>query len=153
MYIKKLLSLHVLFNINKYWLYSLHKYFNYNQSFIFIYKNNYIQSKNNFISFINLFQIYFFKKEIFYTKLKYSRVPQFDVSATGIASFLSAAVGVLICEKTGFELLDGGDFLYLIGYIVILYWSLSHFIHLLNSTTFIFSFWYIFSLSFYKNLN
>ena len=53
-----------------------------------------------------------FKHENAYTKLKYSRVPQFDASATTAASFLSALIGYLICEKTGFELLDSGDLVF-----------------------------------------
>lgn len=56
--------------------------------------------------------IYFFKHEPTFTKLKYSRVPQFDASATTVASFLSALIGYLICEKTGFELLDSGDLVF-----------------------------------------
>ena len=60
--------------------------------------------------------IYFIKKEKIYTKLKYSRVPQFDTSSGAVASLLAALLGFLITERFGFELLDSGDF-----YIIILY--------------------------------
>lgn len=64
------------------------------------------------------FRIYFIKKEVYYTKLKYSRVPQFDTSAGAAASFLSGLYGFMICEKFGFELLDSGDFLFMVLYLV-----------------------------------
>lgn len=63
------------------------------------------------------FNIYFLKKEVYYTKLKYSRVPAFDTASGAVASFLSALFGFMVCEKFGFELLDGGDFLFLILYV------------------------------------
>jgi len=63
------------------------------------------------------FNIYFLKKEVYYTKLKYSRVPAFDTASGAFASFLSALFGFMVCEKFGFELLDGGDFLFLILYV------------------------------------
>ena len=146
LFFKKLIQHNSIYDFNKYWLKSLIKYTEWNSSFTFLYTNYTINKL--YRNYINIITIYFFRKEIFYTKLKYSRVPQFDVSATGVASFLSAAVGVLICEKTGFELLDGGDFLYIILYIFIISWSLIHLVRLLNSTTFLLSFFYIFSLTF-----
>jgi len=63
------------------------------------------------------FNIYFLKKEVYYTKLKYSRVPAFDTASGAVASFFSALFGFMVCEKFGFELLDGGDFLFLILYV------------------------------------
>lgn len=66
----------------------------------------------------NHFTLYFFKKELFYTKLKYSRVPQFDTSAGAAASFLSGLYGFMVCEKFGLELLDGGDFLFTALYLL-----------------------------------
>lgn len=64
------------------------------------------------------FFIYFLRKEVFYTKLKYSRVPQFDTSSGASASFLSGFYGFLVCEKFGFELIDSGDFFFLILYLI-----------------------------------
>jgi len=68
--------------------------------------------------------IYFFKKESFYTKLKYSRVPQFDTSSGGIASLLSGFYGFLVSEKFGFELIDSGDFLFIIVYLILIFYIL-----------------------------
>jgi len=65
-----------------------------------------------------LFDINFLKKEKLYTKLKYSRVPQYDIVSGGSAALLSGFLGFLICEKFGFELLDSGDFYILFMYTV-----------------------------------
>ena len=67
---------------------------------------------------LNLFNIYFLKKERLYTKLKYSRTPQYDIVSGGLAAIFSGFLGFLICEKFGFELLDSGDFYILFMYIV-----------------------------------
>jgi hypothetical protein len=64
------------------------------------------------------YTIYFLRKESFYTKLKYSRVPQFDTASGAVASLLSGFYGFLVCEKFGFELLDSGDFLFIVMYLV-----------------------------------
>lgn len=66
------------------------------------------------------YSIFFLRKEVFYTKLKYSRVPQFDTSAGAAASFLSGMYGFMISEKFGFELIDSGDFLFLALFIAFL---------------------------------
>ncbi len=66
----------------------------------------------------NDFIIYFLNKEVFYTKLKYSRVPQFDTSSGAAASFLSGLYGFMVCERFGFELIDSGDFLFAVLYIL-----------------------------------
>lgn len=63
-----------------------------------------------------LFDINFIRKEKIYTKLKYSRVPQYDVVSGGSAALFAGFLGFLICEKFGFELLDSGDFFYLFMY-------------------------------------
>jgi len=67
--------------------------------------------------FATNFRIFFIRKEFFYTKLKYSRVPQFDTSSGASASFLSGLYGFMVCEKFGFELIDSGDFLFMAMYI------------------------------------
>jgi hypothetical protein len=50
------------------------------------------------------------RKEKIYTKLKYSRVPQYDAVSGGSAAILAGFLGYLITEKFGLELLDSGDF-------------------------------------------
>ena len=85
-----------------------------------------ILSKNlNFLgkkiySFQNLFNFNFIRKEKIYTKLKYSRTPQYDIVSGGVAAIFSGFLGFLICEKFGLELLDSGDFYFLFMYFVII---------------------------------
>ena len=57
-----------------------------------------------------LFNIHFIRKEKLYTKLKYSRCPQYDMVSGGFAALLAGFVGFLISEKFGIELVDSGDF-------------------------------------------
>jgi hypothetical protein len=57
-----------------------------------------------------LFNLLFLRKEDIYTKLKYSRCPQYDMVSGGLAALFAAFLGFLICEKFGLELLDSGDF-------------------------------------------
>lgn len=64
------------------------------------------------------FTLFFIRKERIYTKLKYSRVPQFDTASGAIASLLAALLGFLITEKFGWELIDSGDFYTLFMYVV-----------------------------------
>jgi hypothetical protein len=65
-----------------------------------------------------LFDINFLKKEKMYTKLKYSRTPQYDIVSGGAAVLFGGFLGFLICEKFGFELIDSGDFYFLFMYVV-----------------------------------
>lgn len=57
-----------------------------------------------------LFDINFLKKDFLYTKLKYSRCPQYDIVSGGLAALLAGFIGFLISEKFGIELVDSGDF-------------------------------------------
>lgn len=57
-----------------------------------------------------LFDINFLRKEKIYTKLKYSRCPQYDIVSGGFAALLAGFIGFLISEKFGIELVDSGDF-------------------------------------------
>ena len=57
-----------------------------------------------------LFDVNFIRKEKLYTKLKYSRCPQYDIVSGGFAALLAGFVGFLISEKFGIELVDSGDF-------------------------------------------
>ncbi len=71
----------------------------------------------------NIFDINFLKKEKIYTKLKYSRVPQYDAVSGGSAAILAGFLGYLITEKFGLELLDSGDFWFFFMYVVFLFFS------------------------------
>jgi hypothetical protein len=51
-----------------------------------------------------------------YTKLKYSRCPQYDIISGGFAAIFAGFIGFLISEKFGIELVDSGDF-----YIALMY--------------------------------
>lgn len=82
--------------------------------------------------FKNLFDINFLRKERIYTKLKYSRVPQYDTVSGAAAALLAGFLGFLICEKFGFELLDSGDFYFLFMYLVFLVFSSRLFIKLFS---------------------
>lgn len=113
--------------------------------FIFYFKkiintnNQFIQFKNKFKMW-NFFNINFLKKEKIYTKLKYSRVPQYDIVSGGIAALFSGFLGFLICEKFGFELIDSGDFYILFMYIVFLSFFLKLLSKLFNNNNFFWSF-------------
>lgn len=89
-------------------------------------KNKNFFKKTNF--FWTLFDINFLRKEKIYTKLKYSRVPQYDIVSGGVAALFSGFLGFLICEKFGFELIDSGDFYILFMYLVFLIFALRPFL-------------------------
>jgi hypothetical protein len=65
-----------------------------------------------------VFDIHFLRKEKLYTKLKYSRCPQYDIVSGGFAALLAGFIGFLISEKFGIELVDSGDFYNAFMYIV-----------------------------------
>ena len=71
-----------------------------------------------------LFDINFLRKEQIYTKLKYSRCPQYDIVSGGFAAILAGFIGFLISEKFGIELVDSGDFYIAFMYVVIALFSL-----------------------------
>jgi len=98
--------------------------------------------------FKNLFDINFLRKEKIYTKLKYSRVPQYDIVSGASAALLAGFLGFLICEKFGFELLDSGDFYFLFMYLVFLSFSLRLFVKLISFKT---TNWNILSLKWLLN--
>lgn len=58
----------------------------------------------------SLFDIHFLRKEKLYTKLKYSRCPQYDIVSGGFAAIFAGFIGFLISEKFGIELVDSADF-------------------------------------------
>lgn len=75
-------------------------------------------------NFFSMFDFSFLRKEKRYTKLKYSRSPQYDIVSGGVAALFSAFIGFLISEKFGIELVDSGDFYTFFMYIVFLSFSL-----------------------------
>lgn len=109
------------------------------------------QNKTNKIW--SLFNINFLKKERMYTKLKYSRTPQYDIVSGGTAAIFAGFLGFLICEKFGFELIDSGDFYFLFMYVVFFSFFGRIFFKLMNQLK---SSWSIISLKwlflFYQNL-
>lgn len=80
-----------------------------------------------------LFDITFIRKEKIYTKLKYSRVPQYDIVSGGVAAIFAGFLGFLICEKFGFELLDSGDFYFLFMYLVFLFFFIRLFFKIMDN--------------------
>ena len=78
------------------------------------------------------FDLVFFKKERLYTKLKYSRVPQYDAVSGGSAALLAGFLGYLITEKFGLELTDSGDFWFLLIYLLVLGFSIKPLLRLVT---------------------
>jgi len=101
----------------------------------------------------NLFNISFLKKEHIYTKLKYSRTPQYDIVSGGSAALFAGFLGFLITEKFGFELVDSGDFYCLFMYIVFFFFCSRIFFKLMSQQH---SAWSIISLKwlllYYQNI-
>lgn len=89
----------------------------------------------NHSNLLNDFIIFFTKKEYMYTKLKYSRVPQYDIASGASAALLAGLLGFIVTEKFGFELLDSGDFYNLVMYIGFLLLFLRCIIKIYNNNT------------------
>ncbi len=101
-------------------------------------KNFYCENKIGFFTSNNLwslFDINFLRKERIYTKLKYSRVPQYDIVSGGAAALFAGFLGFLICEKFGFELVDSGDFYFLFMYLVFLFFFCRLFLKIMEFNT------------------
>lgn len=79
------------------------------------------------------FDINFLKKERIYTKLKYSRVPQYDIVSGGSAALFAGFLGFLISEKFGLELADSGDFYFLFMYLVFFFFACRIYLKIINS--------------------
>jgi len=94
----------------------------------------------------SLFDINFLKREKLYTKLKYSRSPQYDIISGGVAALFSCFLGFLISEKFGIELVDSGDFYTFFMYCVFFSFSLRPLVKILNKED---SYWGVLS---YKHL-
>jgi hypothetical protein len=65
---------------------------------------------NSYTSLTDVCDVNFLRKEKIYTKLKYSRCPQYDIISGGFAAIFAGFIGFLISEKFGIELVDSGDF-------------------------------------------
>lgn len=101
-----------------------------------IFKN--LFSNLNKIQFVSnnlwfLFDVSFLRKEKIYTKLKYSRVPQYDIVSGGAAALFAGFLGFLICEKFGFELVDSGDFYFLLMYLVFFFFFCRLFLKIIEA--------------------
>jgi hypothetical protein len=93
----------------------------------------------------SLFDINFIKKEKIYTKLKYSRSPQYDIVSGGSAALFAGFLGFLISEKFGIELVDSGDFYTFFMYCVFFTFSLRPFLKILSKDQTV---WHFFSYKF-----
>lgn len=86
-----------------------------------------------------LFDAHFLRKEKLYTKLKYSRCPQYDIVSGGFAAILAGFIGFLISEKFGIELVDSGDFYNAFMYGVFVVFSLRPLIRIYSKDTSIYN--------------
>jgi hypothetical protein len=82
-----------------------------------------------------LFDINFLRKDKIYTKLKYSRCPQYDIVSGGWAALFAGLVGFLISEKFGIELVDSGDFYTVFMYGVFACFSLRPLLRIADKNT------------------
>jgi len=88
-----------------------------------------IANGNININFLyNIININYIRKERLYTKLKYSRSPAYDSVSGGSAALLGGLLVYLVAEKYGIELVDSGDFYYLIMYVGFLIFSFKPFL-------------------------
>lgn len=95
-----------------------------------------------------LYSIIFLKKEKIYTKLKYSRTPQYDIVSGGLAAIFAGFLGFLICEKFGFELLDSADFYFVFMYAVFVFFAMRLYLSIANHEL---SNWLPFSVKWFFN--
>ena len=82
-----------------------------------------------------LFDVNFLRKDKLYTKLKYSRCPQYDIVSGGWAALFAGLVGFLISEKFGIELVDSGDFYTVFMYGVFLCFSTRPLLRILDKNS------------------
>lgn len=87
-------------------------------------ENAHRTGNSKLVTYSNLLNINFLRKERLYTKLKYSRSPAYDIVSGGAAALLAGFIGFLISEKFGYELVDSGDFYYAFMYGVFLVFSI-----------------------------
>ena len=75
-----------------------------------------------------------------YTKLKYSRSPQYDIVSGGVAALFAGFLGFLISEKFGIELVDSGDFYTFFMYIVFLCFATRPFFRIMSKKNTVYHF-------------
>lgn len=80
-----------------------------------------------------LFNINFLVKELHYSKLKYSKTAERDIVSSGAAALFAGFIGFLISEKFGIELVDSGDFYFVVMYGVFVGFSFKAFVAGLES--------------------
>lgn len=80
-----------------------------------------------------LFNINFLVKELHYSKLKYSKTAERDIVSSGSAALFAGFIGFLISEKFGIELVDSGDFYFVVMYGVFVGFSFKAFVAGLES--------------------
>jgi hypothetical protein len=85
---------------------------------LYYFSNFFNTKKNSYNDLLSNVNIFYLKHERTYTKLKYSRVPQADIVSGGLAALFAGFIGYLISEKFGFELIDSGEFYFLVMYLV-----------------------------------
>ena len=99
-------------------------------------KENTSSPSNAGLSFpTTLFDINFLRKDKIYTKLKYSRCPQYDIVSGGWAALFAGLLGFLISEKFGIELVDSGDFYTVFMYGVFLCFSTRPLLRILDKNS------------------
>lgn len=101
---------------------------------------SYMTTKNTNSLLWSLFDINFLKKEKMYTKLKYSRSPQYDIVSGGVAALFAGFLGFLISEKFGIELVDSGDFYTFFMYIVFLCFATRPFFRIMSKKNTVYHF-------------
>ena len=100
-----------------------------------LYLSNPKENKNLPFSSTTLFDVNFLRKDKLYTKLKYSRCPQYDIVSGGWAALFAGLVGFLISEKFGIELVDSGDFYTVFMYGVFLCFSTRPLLRILDKNS------------------
>ena len=96
------------------------------------YYSNCSKAKKSFYWDDFTFNFNFLRKERLYTKLKYSRCPQYDIVSGGWAALFAGLIGFLISEKFGIELVDSGDFYNALMYLIFLVFSLRPLLRILG---------------------
>lgn len=84
---------------------------------------------------IRSFNVNLLRKESLYSKLRYSRTPSFDIVSGGSALLVTSFLGYVICDKCGFELIDSGDFLFLIVYLTAALFAIKTLLKLYTNTS------------------
>ena len=106
----------------------------FDKKFFFIQGNKTNKSRMLILSnqSFSLLNLNFLRKERLYTKLKYSRCPQYDFVSGGWAALFAGLAGFLISEKFGIELVDSGDFYITLMYLIFFIFSVRPLLRILD---------------------